>query len=671
MTLRNLRIWLLTSTIAATSVTCSGDDISAPDRRATELLRLAGDAQVGPVNKPLPDSLVVRVDDAQGQPLGGVAITWTVEGGGSLSNPSVVTGTDGRAAVQRTLGPTAGQQTTTAQVASLPAVLFTATAAADNQPQPQLVITTQPSTVTQDAIPLAQQPVVNIEDETGTPLGAGIPVTASVEGATLAGTVTVESDASGTARFTDLALSGLAGTYHLTFSAPNVPAVQSVAITLSTTSVAGGQWTPPFDWPIVAVHLMLLPNGHVLSIGRTGVPQVWNPATGAFTAVSPPAWLFCSGHTLLSDGRVLVVGGHIADQAGLPNTTLFSDNAWTSSMPMARGRWYPTATTMGNGDVVITGGTAQDSTVVTIPEVWSDGSIRQLTGAAQALPWYPRAFLAPDGSLFVAGPAPKTRFLSVTGSGSWRRGPDPLFTEGRDYGSAVMYDDGKILYAGGSQTTNTAEVIDLNQAAPAWHWTSPMAYARRHHNATVLPTGEVLVTGGVAGTAFDDVSTGVHAAEIWNPETGQWTTLASNAITRGYHGTSLLLPDGRVLNAGSGQGAGAPDEFNAELFSPPYLFRGARPVITSAPLEVDYGASFRILTPDAGTITHVAFIRLGAVTHAFDENQRFQRLSFTADATGLTVTAPSSSNRAPPGHYMVFILNGNDVPSVAQIVRID
>ena len=416
----------------------------------------------------------------------------------------MVTGPDGRAAVQRTLGPTAGQQTSTARVASLPAVVFTAMAAADDQPQPQLVITTQPSTVTQDAIPLAQQPVVNVEDGAGTPLGAGIPVTASVDGASLAGTATIESDASGTARFTDLALSGLAGTYDLTFSAPNTPAVHSVAITLSTTSAAGGQWTPPFDWPIVAVHMMLLPNGHVLSIGRTGVPQVWNPATGAFTAVSPPAWLFCSGHTLLSDGRVLVVGGHIADQAGLPNTTLFSDNAWTSSMPMARGRWYPTATTMGNGDVVITGGTAQDSSVVTIPEVWSNGSIRQLTGAVQALPWYPRAFLAPDGSLFVAGPAPKTRFLSVAGSGSWRKGPDPLFTEGRDYGSAVMYDDGKILYAGGSQTTNTAEVIDLNQAAPVWHWTSPMAYARRHHNATVLPTGEVLVTGGVAGTAFDD-----------------------------------------------------------------------------------------------------------------------------------------------------------------------
>ncbi|HEY9015631.1 MAG TPA: galactose oxidase early set domain-containing protein, partial [Gemmatimonadales bacterium] len=187
---------------------------------------------------------------------------------------------------------------------------------------------------------------------------------------------------------------------------------------------------------------------------------------------------------------------------------------------------------------------------------------------------------------------------------------------------------------------------------------------------TVLPTGEVLVTGGVQGADFDDVSKPVHAAELWNPTTGQWTTLASNAITRGYHGTSLLLPDGRILNAGSGEGAGAPDEFNAELFSPPYLFRGARPTITSAPAEIGYGSQFRIETPDAAGITKVSFIRLGAVTHAYDQNQRFLPLTFTADPSGLTVTAPSSSNRAPPGHYMVFILNGADVPSVAKIVRI-
>jgi hypothetical protein len=241
----------------------------------------------------------------------------------------------------------------------------------------------------------------------------------------------------------------------------------------------------------------------------------------------------------------------------------------------------------------------------------------------------------------------------------------------REYGSAVMYDDGKILYAGGARTTNTAEVIDLNRAAPSWRWTGSMAFARRHHNLTVLPTGEVLATGGVSGILFNDVAKGVRAAELWNPTTEQWTTLASNAVTRGYHGTSLLLPDGRVLNSGSGDGAGAPNQRNAELFSPPYLFRGARPVISSVPQSVAYGARFRVLTAQASAIRKVSLIRLGAVTHAFDENQRFQRLSYTADATGLSVTAPGSRNRTPPGHYMIFILNGSDVPSVGKIIRIN
>lgn len=446
---------------------------------------------------------------------------------------------------------------------------------------------------------------------------------------------------------------------------PPPPAAAFVA----ASSVQSGEWSAPFTWPIVAVHMMLLPNGRVLSIGSRGTPQVWAPLTGAFTPVPSPALLFCAGHTLLSDGRVLLAGGHISDNHGLPNITLFSGtNVWTSSAPMARGRWYPTTTTMGNGDVVIMAGRDEAAAVVTIPEVWSNGSVRQLTGAARSLTYYPRAFLTPNGSIYVAGAPRTTRFLSVSGAGSWKNGPTKMLA--RDYGSAVMYDDGKILYAGGARTTNTAEVIDLNQSAPAWSWTGSMAFPRRHHILTVLPTGEVLATGGVAGTAFNDLSTGVHAAELWNPQTGQWTTLASNAVTRGYHGTSLLLPDGRVLNAGSGNGAGAPDQRNAELFSPPYLFRGPRPTITSAPSEVRYGDQFRILTPDAAGITHVSLIRLGAVTHAFDQNQRFQRLSFTKDGTGLTVTAPSSPNRAPPGHYMVFILNQDDVPSIAKIVRI-
>jgi hypothetical protein len=197
-----------------------------------------------------------------------------------------------------------------------------------------------------------------------------------------------------------------------------------------------------------------------------------------------------------------------------------------------------------------------------------------------------------------------------------------------------------------------------------------MAHPRRHHNAVILPTGEVLVVGGLSGTLFNDLSTAVHPAEIWSPATGAWTTLASNTINRGYHTSAILLPDGRVLLSGSGDGAGAPSERNAEIFSPPYLFAGTRPAIGTAPSTVNYGIAFRVNSPDAPAIAKVSLIRLGSTTHAFDMNQRFQKLSFTSDASGLNVTAPSSRNRTPPGHYMLFIVNTSGVPSVAKIVQV-
>ena len=619
---------------------------------------------------------IIRVDDGSGEALGGgIPVTASVGAGATLAG-TVTIQSDAYGEVHFTdlalTGPD-GTYTLTFSAPNVVSVQSTAIALSAGASQPgQLVLVTQPSSAAVGGIALSQQPVVAAKDGAGQALGAGIPVTAAVSaGAALSGTATVSTDATGEAHFTDLALSGSDGTYTLTFSATDLTPVQSNPITLATTGSDIGTWTAPFPWPIVAIHMMLMPDGRVLSVGRSGTPQVWDPATGNFESVPAPANLFCAGHALLPDGRVFVAGGHIKDGFGLPNITLFSseNDTWTSGAPMARGRWYPTTTVMGNGDVVITSGTDQDSAVVTIPEVWSNGSLRQLTSAVHAFPWYPRAWAAPNGLMYIAGPGQNTFWLSTAGNGKLTPGPSRLFG-GRNYGSAVMYDDGRIIYAGGANTTNTAEVINLNDASPSWQWTSSMHFARRHHNLTALPTGEVLATGGVAGTTFDDISTGVHAAEVWNPESGEWTVLASNSVTRGYHGTSLLLPDGRVLNAGSGQGAGAPDEFNAELFSPPYLSRGPRPTITSAPAEVSYGGQFRVETPDAATITHVSFIRLGAVTHAFDENQRFQRLTFTADATGLTITAPTSSNRAPPGHYMVFILNGNDVPSVAKIVRI-
>ena len=443
----------------------------------------------------------------------------------------------------------------------------------------------------------------------------------------------------------------------------------SASAAASGSEATAGSWSAPFPWPVVGLHLILLPDGKVLSWGHVGTPQVWDPSDGSFTPVPSPVLLFCSGHSLLPDGRVLTAGGHITDDHGLPDINLFSagSQSWSRSAPMRRGRWYPTNTTLANGDVVILAGRDEAGTEVAEPEVWTSGSVRLLSTASRVLPYYPRAFLAPNGKVFYAGEERTTSYLDPTGTGAWTTVGDRRY-DIRDYGSAVMYDDGKILYAGGGRTTNTAEIIDLNSAAPAWQWTGSMAYARRHLNTTVLPTGEVLVTGGSSGTGFNDVALAVHAAELWDPGTGVWTTLASNSINRTYHSTSILLPDGRILHAGSGDGGGAPNERNAELFSPPYLFKGPRPTIADAPSQVGYNTSFTIATPQATDIAKISLIRLGSVTHAFDMNQRFQWLSFAHGDGVLTVSAPTRRERTPPGHYMLFILDGNDVPSVAKIV---
>lgn len=437
-----------------------------------------------------------------------------------------------------------------------------------------------------------------------------------------------------------------------------------------------GEWTAPFDWPVVAVHLHLLPSGQVLSWGRAGEPQVWDPAAGEFLPAVSSSKLFCSGHTFLSDGRLLVTGGHISDDHGLPDANIFDPAAgrWSLVEPMSRGRWYPTSTTLPDGQVLTLAGRDEDGIEVDIPEVWTGSGWRQLTSAAQELPYYPRAFVAPNGLVFYAGELPRTLYLDPRGPGEWT----PVATSNygrRDYGSAVMYRPGEVLIVGGSDPpseapTSTAEVIDLGQAAPAWRFTGSMAYPRRHLNATLLPDGRVLATGGTSASGFSDPAGAVHAAEVWDPSSGVWTSWAGNRIARVYHSTTLLLPDGRILHTGSGDGGGLPRELSAEIFSPPYLFHGDRPAITGSPNAIGYGQQFVVTTPDAGRVVRATLVRLASVTHGFDQNQRFLELPLTRVAGGLGLTAPASGNLAPPGHYMVFILNSAGVPSLARIIRL-
>ncbi|HZO90804.1 MAG TPA: fibronectin type III domain-containing protein [Chthonomonadaceae bacterium] len=444
-----------------------------------------------------------------------------------------------------------------------------------------------------------------------------------------------------------------------------------------------GQWSPVSSMPYYAIHLHLLPTGKVLFWDRQSRQTLWDPETGSFTpAAQCPYNIFCTGHTLLADGRLFVAGGHVVDGVGLPHASIYDPftDTWTPLPDMAAARWYPTVTTLANGqDVLVMSGQIDNTIGLNLtPEVWDStaGAWRELTGATMPISMYSKMFLAPNGLIFNPSPIQVSRYFDVTGIGTVIKVGYSRINY-RSNGSAVLYDDGKVLIVGGGDPpTATAEVIDLNAAAPVWQSTGSMSVPRMFQCATLLPDGTVLVTGGSSATAATAASAPTYPAELWNPATGNWTTLASNSAFRGYHSNAILLPDGRVLTTSGDYYPAASltlpyQNANMQIFSPPYLFKGARPTITSVPLHVTYGQQVFVQTPDAASIAKVTLIRLSSSTHTNNMNQRINRLSFTLGDGGLNVTTPPNSVLCPPGHYMLFLVNSQGVPSVAKIVRVD
>jgi chitodextrinase len=464
-------------------------------------------------------------------------------------------------------------------------------------------------------------------------------------------------------------------------------AAVSVSVGTPTGSTAG-QWAAPVAWPIVAVHANLLATGEILAwdgqdFGNQA--RLWSPATGVFTSVPNSLTnMFCGGHCLLPDGRALVAGGHIGAHVGLSDTNLFDPvtRTWSRVGPMAVGRWYPTVTALPDGRMLVTGGEIDcGGCVATIPEVFDPqfATWTQLTGASMSFPYYPHMFVLGDGRVLAAATteAPIVSRVLDLATQTWSV-VDPTAVDG---GSSVMYAPGKIMKSGRSvdpdqpviPSTATTYVLDMNQATPAWRQTAPMNFARTFHTLTLLPDGSVLATGGGPTTDALGVDNAVLAAELWSPATETWTTLGSMQRPRLYHSNALLLPDARVLVLGGGRfnGGDAPtDQKSSEIFSPPYLFNGARPVITGAPTTATYATGISVQTPDAASIGSVVLMKLGTVTHSFNTNQRIVQLPFSAGAGTLSVQTPANSNLAPPGHYMLFILNTNGVPSVASIVQL-
>jgi hypothetical protein len=484
----------------------------------------------------------------------------------------------------------------------------------------------------------------------------------------------------------------------------------SINVTNPAPSTSLGAWSGVLPLPVPPIHAALLPNGKTLfwaydedsntNTNKRTQTFLWDAVLND-TPVridNPSSKLFCSGHSLLPDGRLLTIGGLIrptppgTPQLGTKDTNIFNpaSSTWFKAADMKIARYYPTSVPLANGDVLSVAGTNDtDGANIDTSEVWQTnsslpetnaGRYRLLSSAKYSQGWYPMAFQAPNGKVFNVGPQPTMGYLDTAGTGTWTSlgtRTDPANSNGngqRTFGNAVMYEPGKIVLIGGADPpTNTAMKIDITGSNPVVSQVGSMVAARRQHNATVLPDGTVLVTGGTSGAGFNNASRSLLTTELWNPTTGQFKTLKSAATPRIYHSLALLLPDARVLSAG-GDGSDAPSYPNAEIFTPPYLLNSdgtpaTRPSITSAPTNIAFNSSFAITT--GSDVARVTLIKLSSVTHSANFDQRFLNLSFTKTGTNLSVTAPSSGNVAPPGYYMLFVLNAAGVPSTAKIIKLN
>ena len=479
---------------------------------------------------------------------------------------------------------------------------------------------------------------------------------------------------------------GPASVYASSTAPPPPPPTPTPTPTPPPTQV--GQWSSVMNWPLVAIHSIVTRTGNVLAMDGWQTPnasEVFNPTTQTFTQVNNGLGddLFCSGHVTMADGRIAVVGGDgQPGNIGSQKVAIFDPaaNSWTAAAPLNTPRWYPTVTELGDGRLVAISGQINVGSWADTPEVYTPSTntwtnLSNVDTSQVHEEEYPLSYLAPSGKIFTIAPSVGQSFLLDPNAQTWTATGGAAL----DNGSAAEYLPGKILYSGGgtpltsdNPAQTSAETIDLNATTPTWQATGSMTSPRYTQTLTVLPDGNVLAIGG--STVMDDIypNTDVLASEEWNPATGHWTALASMTVERMYHSTAVLLPDGRVLSAGSGHDndTTGPGEYNAQFYSPPYLFNGARPAISSAPSSLTYGSTVTVNTPDAASIKSVALVSLGADTHTLDMNQHFVPLSFTTGSGSLNVTVPSSPSVAPPNYYMLFIVNSNGVPSVAPILQL-
>lgn len=454
-----------------------------------------------------------------------------------------------------------------------------------------------------------------------------------------------------------------------------------------------GSWTAPVDAGVVGIHAAMLHTGKVLMWyypqgTATNTPaKLVDPVTNTVTDVTIPfdGDFFCSGLSFLADGRLLVTGGlngnpfpGVPDD-GIPLTAIFDpvSETWTAGPPMNVARWYPTNVELPSGKILTLVGKDQNAHQVTSMEVFDPAAntwtlLPTSANTLQTDDTYLKMKVLPTGNIFMGGAPTQTRIFH-TATNTWTN--VGLMNFGPRYHAPVVLLPGlkKALTAGGTTiyqgggANATVETIDLSVSNPTWVNVAPMNIARYNHEMVILADGNLLVVGGAQVQKY---SSPIMTPELYNVTANTWTNMADLTAPRTYHSTALLLPDGRVFSAGSDDPNNVVTGTTYQIFSPPYLSIGARPIITSAPTSLTYGQSFDISNNAPNSIVKVALIRPAAVTHSNDMDQRYVTLAFTRSAGKVTATAPANANQAPPGWYMLVIVNSKGVPSVMPFLQL-
>jgi YVTN family beta-propeller protein len=473
------------------------------------------------------------------------------------------------------------------------------------------------------------------------------------------------------------------------WAATAIGSASVVALPAAAQPHLDGLWSPVYNWPLIAVHAAMTPEGRVLTYGtksdgtQTGFfsYDLWDPTagpSGGHTTFNNGTGtdIFCSSQVIMpASGDILIAGGDNWTGTGTTNTgnnnsNVFdtTDSTLTRGVNMNRARWYSSSTVLVNGEIYIQGGSGGGD----FPEARQQNGAFRLLSTASTSGYdssFPRNFLAPDGRVFGYDTAGRMYFVNAAGTGSFTAmGQLPSANAGWT-SSAAMFRPGKILQMGGN--SNSATVIDINGPVPVATPTQPMSTMRKWVSATVLPDGKVLATGG---SEVENQLTGMNnRAEIWNPATGTWRLGTAGVKARLYHSGALLLPDATVLVSGGGA-PGPQVNTNAEIYYPPYLFASDgsfadRPRITSWPTSAEAGDSLALEVDS--TIERFAIIKTGSTTHSVNMDQRFVELPFTQSGTALWAQLPARASDTPPGFYMMFALNAAGVPSTAKMLRIN